>query len=68
MSNVIIETYPISHLTESEMCQLRELLGFSDNWSADVIKIRRDSPKFIELQGLLVGAGINAAFRRHWRK
>lgn len=58
------ESYPISHLTKSEMQSLRRLMGFSDDWTSDVVRIYRDSPKFIELQAFLVAVGIAAAFRR----
>ena len=64
MSVQVVEEYPINHLTGRELQQLRRLLGLPDSWRQPIVRIHRDSPNFVALQGLLVGAGINAALRR----
>jgi hypothetical protein len=61
------EEYPVDHFTASERAALIELLGLPEGWNMPTVRIFRDSPKFVELQRLLVVAGVSAAFRRKQR-
>ena len=60
----VVEEYPIDHLTDRELQQLRRLMGLPDSWRQPTVRIHRDSPDFVALNDFLVRSGFNAALRR----